>query len=361
MKIAIIGASGCIGLRLVERLHLGGLAEVVPVVHAYRSLAVLARFSLPSRVVDPADAGQLAAALNGCAYVVHAALGDPAQIVRMAEALYPAAARAGVLRIVALSSAAVHGLAPAPGTTEATPPLKRQDSAYNNAKTAAERILLRARATGRVELVQLRPGIVHGPRSKLVTELARQLLAGTAWLTDDGQGICNAVGLDNLIDAIWLGLTQPGADRQTFFVNDRETLTWLNFYTALASTIGADLGSLARIAAPTFTVTASERLANFAARPAVMSTLPFIPARAKRIAKAAALAWPTPRVVSGWTLPAPAAPAPTAELCQLQSCRWRLPTAKAERLLGYEPRLSFAEGMARTGAWLEFAGLVRRP
>lgn len=360
MKIAVIGASGFIGLRLVERLHLGGLAEVVPIVHAYRSLAVLARFSLPWRVVDPADPHALAGALKGCAYVVHAALGDPAQIVRMAEALYPAAVQAGVLRIVALSSAAVHGLAPAPGTDEATPPLRGQASAYNNAKTEAERILTRARAAGNVELVQLRPGIVHGPRSKFVADLARQLLAGTAWLTDDGEGICNAVGLDNLIDAVWLALTQPAADREAFLVNDRERVTWLDFYTALADAIGAEITAVHRIAAPVFAATPSERLADFASRPAVMSAMPFVPARAKRLAKAAASAWAAPRPVSGWTLPAAPGPQPTDELCRLQSGRWRLPTAKAERILGYAPGLTFAEGMARTGAWLAFAGIGRR-
>ncbi len=45
MKIAIVGASGFIGMRLLERLVLGREAEVVPVVRAFSSLAVLARFA----------------------------------------------------------------------------------------------------------------------------------------------------------------------------------------------------------------------------------------------------------------------------------------------------------------------------
>ena len=171
MKVAVIGASGFVGLRLVERLHLEGQTEVVPVVHAFRSLAVLARFRLPWRVVDPTDVATLTEALRGCDAVVHAALGDARQIVRMAEALYPAAERAGVRRIVALSSAAVHTLTPAAGTDDESPPIIRQKSEYNAAKARAERILTAARTRGRVELVQLRPGIVHGPRSRLVADL----------------------------------------------------------------------------------------------------------------------------------------------------------------------------------------------
>ncbi len=360
MKIAVIGASGFVGLRLVERLHLGGLAEVVPIVHAYRSLAVLARFDLPWRVVDPADPVRLAAALAGCDYVVHAALGDPAQIVRLARALYPAATAAGVMRVVALSSAAVHGLAPAPGTDESSPLLASQNSDYNNAKVAAERILAAARRAGPVELVQLRPGIVHGPRSKFVAGLAGHLLGGTAYLCSDGAGVCNTIGLDNLVDAIWLALTQPGADRQSFLVNDRESLTWLDFYRALAAGIGADPEAIHRLSPPAFTPTASERLARFAARDSVLAALPLVPARWKRLAKSAAAAWPVPVAPSSWTLPEAAPPQPTAELCGLHACRWRFPTAKAERLLGFAPALSFADGMARTAAWLEYVALSRR-
>ena len=40
----------------------------------------------------------------------------------------------------------------------------------------------------------------------------------------------------------------------------------------------------------------------------------------------------------------------------LQSCRYKLPYAKAERLLGYAPRVSFVDGMWRTIGWMEFAG-----
>lgn len=359
MKIAVIGASGFIGLRLVERLHLEGRAEVVPIVHAYRSLAVLARFNLPWRVTDPTDPAALAAALQGCDAVVHAALGDAKQIVAMAAALYPAATRAGVKRIVALSSAAVHSLTPAPGTTDATPPLLKQKSEYNVAKARAERILSAARKNGRVELVQLRPGIVHGPRSRLVASLAAQLRDGSAWLVDDGVGICNAVAVDNLVDAVWLALHTPEADGEVFLVNDRETVTWRDFYAALACVAGTDLDRVHAVTPPEFRASPSERLARLAATDLAMALMPAIPARLKRIAKAAAAAWPATSLPDNWRLPDAARPAVHEEMCLLQSCRWRFPTAKAERILGYNPALSFDAAMQRTGAWLRFAGIVR--
>jgi 2-alkyl-3-oxoalkanoate reductase len=360
MKIAVIGASGFVGLRLIEHLHLTGRAEVVPVVHAYRSLAVLARFALPWRVTDPSNPIALSEALQGCDYVVHAALGDASQIVNMAEALYPAAELAGVKRIVALSSASVHGLTPAPGTDETTPILVNQKTEYNAAKAKAEGILDHARRRGKVELVQLRPSIIHGPRSKLVADIAEQLTSGTAYLVNQGHGICNAISVDNLIEAIWRSLTKPEADKNTFLVNDREIVTWQEFYAAIAAAVGVDMTGVHHVTAPDFRPSASEKLARIAAAKPVMATLPLVPARVKRLAKAAAAAWSTPGAPSGWTLPERPRPRLTEEICQLQSCQWRYPTVKAEQVLGFTPSLSFLDSMRRTAAWLEFAGLARR-
>jgi nucleoside-diphosphate-sugar epimerase len=360
MKIAIIGASGFLGLRLVERFHLAGIAEVVPIAHAYRSLAVVSRFSLPWKVADATNAIELADALKGCDAVVHAALGDANQIVAMAEALYPAATTAGVKRIVALSSAAVHSLSPLPGTDENTAVLTRQKSEYNRAKAQAEVILNRARDKGRVELVQLRPSIIHGPRSRLVADIAGQILDGTAYLVGDGSGICNAVAADNLIDAIWLALNTPAADGQTFLVNDREVVTWRDFYGAIAGAVGRDLSGVHSIVPPEFKDSASEKLARLAAKKSAMALMPMIPRRVKRIAKAAAAAWPEFYPPSGWNLPPGPKPMVTEEMCQLQSCHWRFPTARAEKVLGYSPSLSFQEAMARTAAWLAFTGIARR-
>ena len=62
MKIAVIGASGFVGTRLVEHFVLGRFAEVVPVVRSFSSLAVLSRFELPGKGCDDMDSDQLASA-----------------------------------------------------------------------------------------------------------------------------------------------------------------------------------------------------------------------------------------------------------------------------------------------------------
>ena len=175
MRLAVLGASGFIGARIVERLHLCRKAEVRPVVRNAARLAGPARFALDGRVADGFDRAALAAAMEGCEIAVHAIAGDRRTILRTAEAAYRAAQDAGVRRLIYLSSASVHGQAPAPGTDERSPLRRRQPIAYNRHNIDAESLLRRLRSSGSVELVILRPGIVHGPRSSWIGGLADEL------------------------------------------------------------------------------------------------------------------------------------------------------------------------------------------
>jgi len=52
LKIAVLGANGFIGSRMVELLHLEGLVEVRPIVRTMYSLARLSRFNLDGHSVD---------------------------------------------------------------------------------------------------------------------------------------------------------------------------------------------------------------------------------------------------------------------------------------------------------------------
>lgn len=163
--VAILGASGFVGTRAVEMLHLLGVRNVRPVARRASGLALTCRFNLDARVADGLDQVALTRAFEGCDAVVHAIAGDPATILGTLEPVYAAAQDAGVRRLVYLSTASVHGQTPEPGTDETSPLSDRQALPYNNAKVRAERRLRALRERGQVELVLLRPGIVFGPRS----------------------------------------------------------------------------------------------------------------------------------------------------------------------------------------------------
>ncbi len=361
MKVAVIGASGFVGTRLVEHFVLGRDTEVVPVVRSFSSLAVLSRFDLPWKVCDMMNPDSLAAAFAGCEAVVHAALGDPGQIVKMAGSVYAAAEKAGVRRLVVLSSAAVHGLNPPPGTDEQTPIHDRQSMDYNNAKVRAEQVLRKSREQGKVELVLLRPSIVYGPRSRFFPSVVEKLIAGTAFLINEGQGICNGIYVDNLIEAIRRALVCDKADGEAFLVGDAETVTWRDIHACLADALGIGMESVHQVTAPIFQKSFKQHVENFVATPFAQSLLPGIPGHVKRLTKVVLGALKPGPQPNAWMLPAPLVAEIDEEMTALQQCVWKYSNEKAAKVLGFQPPVSFDEGMLRTLGWMEFAGYpVRR-
>ncbi len=358
-RIAIVGAGGFIGSRLVEVLHLGGFADVRPVVRQPYGLAGASRFALDGRIADALDADALRAAFDGCDAVVHAIAGDPRTIVESVAPMYRAADQAGVRRLVYLSSAAVHGQAPPPGTDEDSPLSARQPLEYNNAKVKAEQRLLSLRSGGRTEVVILRPGIVTGPRSSWQVEFARQLLKGSALWLDDGRGICNSIYVDNLVHAVRLASTAGGADREAYLVGDAETVTWADLYRPIAVALGLDVRQVANAVAVEPPPRWIDRLHAFRARPAVKSKLALLPMRLRRTLETA-LSPPPEGARSPWWHPLAQKRAPgpvvSREMALLYRCATKLPHAKAVAALGYRPVVSFDEGCRRTLEWLAFAG-----
>ena len=360
-KIAVVGANGFIGSRLVESLHLSGFATVVPVVRSVGGLARLARFDLDWKLADARDPSSLAKAFSGCEAVVHVVVGDPAVISATAHALIPAAVRAGISRVVYLSTASVHGQAPAAGTTENSPLSDRQDYPYNNAKVKAERRLFADAERTSVEFIALRPCIVFGPRDQWISKLAAELQSDTAWLVDGGGGFCNSVYVDNLIHAIRLSLNAPAtAAGHAYLITDDEPVTWLHLYERTRSLIGANHATIHHPPTPQFS--ASRWQANLAALQSTalaQGIKATAPASLKRVIKASLKAWPQPIPSSPWSSPANCLlPQLDRERVRLQQCEWRFPCDQAKRMLGYAPVVSFEQGLQSTVAWLRWAGLI---
>jgi nucleoside-diphosphate-sugar epimerase len=240
-----------------------------------------------------------------------------------------------VRRMVYLSSAVVHGHAPLPGTDERSELSLDQPLEYNRAKILAERRLLELRERGRVEVVILRPGIVYGPGSQWTRRLAEQLRAGRGMLPDGGAGICNAIFVDNLIHAIDRAIAVAEADGEAFLLNDAELVTWRDMIAPIADVVGVDIDRLPQPSSasilrpqPSYADRLIDRLPGRAGRSL---------AKVRRVFDRAAANLP---------------PGADYEMALLHSCRVRLPTAKAERLLGFSPPVSFPEGYRRSVAWL---------
>ncbi|MDB6077679.1 MAG: hypothetical protein JWO82_1426 [Akkermansiaceae bacterium] len=363
-KVAVLGANGFVGSRLFEVFHLEQIASVRAVVRTFGGLAGLARFDFDWRKADALDEEAMVQALEGCEAVVSCVNGEAATIAGSAPVVYRAAARAGVKRLIYLSSFVVHGQAPAPGTEESAPMSGKSPFWYNNAKVEAEHALSTLLRDGRVEVVILRPGIVWGPRSpRWTVTLSNQLLAGVAAVVHDGGGICNTIFVDNLVAAIQCAIESPTGAGEAFFVGDEETVTWLEFYGALAGLLGLSGEVIHRLETPTFPpvrVSAKNRFDFLLNQPAFQRAVRIFPRRLKhpiRAAIASFLAGGRPtREASPWEETAVPGPTIGHELCLLQECSWKIPHEKASRLLNYVPKVNAVEAWRRTAGWLQFAG-----
>ena len=84
-KIAVVGASGFIGGRLIERLVLEQSTEVRAIVRSISSYSRAARFDIEIEIGDLLDLESLYRAFNRCSIVFHTAVGDPRTIVKGIE------------------------------------------------------------------------------------------------------------------------------------------------------------------------------------------------------------------------------------------------------------------------------------
>jgi len=351
MRIGVVGASGFVGNRAVEMLHVDG-HEVRPIVRSVASLARLSQRQLDCRIANAFDRSSLTAAFAGCEVIIHSILGSSGLIRGSIAPTYAAAQRAGVRRIIYLSSMVVHTSAPALGTIEATPPITNQPFPTHNAKIDAERKLLQLRQQGEVEVTIFRPGIVFGARSRWVEDLADRLSQGDPCLVDRGRGICNTVYVDNLIHAIRLALTVTAADGEAFFVGDRERVTWYDFYQPFAEVFGVDLTQLPPATVSQLSHTWQERAIDSVRNSElVQKTLNLVPDEFKQQLKRSFRPQPD-RPIGESTSAVRSQPGVSEMMAILQRSPYQLPVTKAQQILGYEPIISVREGCCRSIEWL---------
>ena len=297
--VAVTGSRGFIGAAVCERLRADG-NEIVEI-------------DLPD--VDVTDAAAVDSALAGCDLAVHTAAivdddGAMEDFVRVnvggTRNVLDAAAKQGVERVVHLASVAVWGYEFDHELPEDALP-RTVGNPYIDTKAASERLALARGAT------VVRPGDVYGPRSvPWVLRPLRALQAGMLVLPGKGDGIITPVYVDDLVDCVVRALVHPDAAGTAFTCWDGTPVTARDFFTHHARWAG--------------------RRVRTAPRPVV--------------AAAAALGQ-----MAGQADVKPAS-------LQFVSRKATYPNARAREVLGWEPKVTLDEGMARVEAWLRGEGLI---
>jgi nucleoside-diphosphate-sugar epimerase len=205
------------------------------------------------------------------------------------------------------------------------------------------------------------------------------LRQGKISLIDGGRGFCNTTYVDNLADAIFLALQNPQAVGEAFFITDGESLTWgdfvrthaalmnpaprladisseevLNYYQSLPNRWTASVAAVARL------LVGSEGRNTLKQVPVIADLYQWLWYRFQSLngrtqdrirARLGGDPLPSRGSASG-------PPIPDLETLAVQTCETRFSIEKARRILGYNPRIDFAEGMRLTAEWLRFANYL---
>lgn len=374
--IFVTGATGFIGGRVCERLIQAGAKDVRALVHTPKRAARIGRLPVQICPGSLLDRASLRKALGSARIVIHCGLGVARGIVQGTQNLLEAAESAGVERLVHMSTAAVYGLTPKPGSETEDAPLPRTGDPYCDNKGRAEKVVLRVGRRG-LPVVILRPSIVFGPYSAWSTRLIQDLKDRHVTLIDGGRGACNTTYVDNLVDAIFLSLESDRALGQALFISDGERITWGDFIRAHMKMMGEQLVltdlSMKEIRdyleRQPGMLRASLRASGQVLRSLELRELLLrIPASERILNRvwrwAAALDEESrERVRVGVPHPSQAAAQngryiPTEVTFATQSATVFFSIEKAKELLGCKPRVSFSRGMDLVEQWLRFANYL---
>jgi nucleoside-diphosphate-sugar epimerase len=375
--ILVTGASGFIGKRLIDYLSLHYGAKVRAMVRSYGPAVHLAR--LPVELVDGdlMDPASLQRAVNGCDLVFHCAAGISGSDENRRSAtvdgtrhLLEAARQAQVSRFVHISTVAVHGPDPGPVIDEQLP-LVHSDDVYADAKADAEGWVFRYGKETGLPVTVLRPTVVYGPRSGAWTVgPIANMQRGTFTLIGGGEGSAHPVYVDDVVQAMLLAATRPEAVGEAFLVSSGDHAPWREFFGYYADLLGIDLPNLSREEIATqhrrlqqlrnpvhmaLTFAASPRSQVLAHQiPGVGASVDLLTKAIPQSAKSALLNHAAAVREAKLNPPKPPRQWIVDFFCAQNVSR----IDKAQRLLGYQPQFSLAEGMQLTTQWLRHERII---
>jgi len=251
MVSLVTGATGFVGSHVAERLVASGapvraLVRTTSDVRHLRGLGVeLVQGSLE-------DAASLDRACRDVGVVYHnaALVGDWGREADFVEVdvhgtarIVEAAVGAGATRFVHMSSASVYGFFRIRNrhVTEALPldPRPWRWDYYARAKAAAERVVGRADAGGRIETAILRPSVVYGPRDRAVLpRLVGLLRQRKLRIIGSGQNRPHLVYAGDVAEAAVRAGTRPQARGGVYNLDGRRDCTQQAFFEAVADLSG---------------------------------------------------------------------------------------------------------------------------
>jgi nucleoside-diphosphate-sugar epimerase len=322
MKTLVTGAAGFIGSHVIDRLIEAG-ESVRALVRQPQQGDALRDRGLEVAVGDVRDPAAVQAAVDGVDVVQHcAAATGPAYSKAEIYAInldgvrnvLDALRRQGKGRLVLLSSINVLGTCNLDHATEDFP-CRRAKDPHADVKIDAEALATQYHRQHGTDATILRPGLVYGPRERNVPTILDAIRRGKFTYIGSRDNIVPMLHISDLVQAMRLAATSPGASGRIYHVTDGAQTTMGEFIEYLAQLIDC---------------------------PAPQKVLPyFVPH--------------TACVVFEWLerlhLVKGHGPITRVALRFLGTSRL-VEIERARKELGYEPKVNFRDGLAATVAWI---------
>jgi predicted dehydrogenase/nucleoside-diphosphate-sugar epimerase len=241
-RIAVVtGAAGFIGGRLAERLSLDYGVTVRCIVRNLAQAARLARLPVEIIHADLLDQKAMDAALQGADYVFHCAYDTRSrkQNTDGLDILIEGCLTHQTRRFVHLSTFSVYEPLPNGLLNEGT---RDGDRAwiYVRNKLDLERVVLDAARDRGLPGVVLQPSIVYGAFCKPWTDAVAEMLLGGKVVLPEDSGLCNAVYVDDLVDAMLLAATVERAIGERFVITGPDAPAWSQVFGRFQQALGVD-------------------------------------------------------------------------------------------------------------------------
>ena len=387
-KVLVTGGTGFLGGRLVEKLVLEHDAHVRVLVRNFARAARIARFDIEMVGGDVTNFNDVRTAMANCEFVFHCAYGnrgdEEAQRrvnVMGTENVLRAVQSLGVHRVVHVSTISVYGITP-DGTLDESAERKPDGDVYSETKLAAEKLALRLAREDGLPVTVIQPTVIYGPWGDVWTiQPLRQMREGAIILVNGGDGLSNAVYVDDVVQAMLLAAKSEDAVGETFLIAGPDNPTWRDFYgmyehmlgtTATVTMTLAEAGAYARKqkCARSIRQVGLEILRQ---QPDVRRRL-FQTKEISLLLRAAQAVIPEQRweglkarIMGGDSLasrPSTASgkgrmPIPLDDTTlRFYASKTRVCIEKAKRVLGYKPAFELEPGMRLTQAWADWANLL---
>ncbi len=325
----VTGATGFVGSHVVERAQSEGYV-VRTLVRGSSNTQLLDEWGVEKVVGDFFDHEALKQAVAGVSVIVHCAakVGDWGPIddyravnVRGLEHLLLEAEAAGCLkRFIQVSSLGVYEGRDHYGTDESEPATLTGMDGYTLTKAEAERLVLEHVRDKGLPATVVRPGFIYGPRDQTVLpRLLERLKVGQVKFFGSGEQLLNNTYVGNLVDAIFLCLQKPETIGEIYNITDGELVSKKKYISSVAELAGYPVptGSVP-LGVARFLTKASERVYRLLGKKE--------------------------------------APLLSNARFKFLGLNLDFSIEKARRELGYDPRVTFDEGVRRMMDWYKGQG-----